>query len=105
VISDSERDIRLTVQNFRAGLEYELAPKTSVRALITAYRRDWKANALTKVVNVASPDATILTNMNIVEHNIWQSVSGAVGFTHEINHQQQIWGLRQLFQNSPTLLV
>ncbi len=90
VLNDIRRDFRLTVQNLRAGLEYEFNSKTRIRALLTSFHRDWHTAGTTFINNQASPDSTILTDMNLVEDNIWKSIGGAVGYTHKINENQTI---------------
>ncbi len=90
VNSTSHRDIRLTVQNLRAGLEYNLTPNLDIRTLLTVYRRDWETDALTKVTNRASRNSTVLTTMDILEDNIWQSISSAIGLVHRIGTRKHL---------------
>lgn len=90
VVSNQQRRHLLTTQNLRAGIEYTLNEKTSASILITGYRRNWDMDGLTDNVNNVSPDSVINTTMDLYESNIWQSLAGGMGVTHQIDAQQHI---------------
>lgn len=82
-------NLRIT-QNASAGFELALSEKTRVNALITAYRNHWQLSAFAASTNLAAPDSTVITEMDITETNLWQGVVGSGGITHELSSHQQL---------------
>lgn len=89
-ISDSDRRPLTTVQNLRAGMEYNFNSRTSASILLTGYRRKWDLDAETTNVHIIKEDSMRRTEMSIAEINQWQSASASIGLRHQLNSQQQI---------------
>lgn len=90
ISSTSHRSPTTTVQNFRTGFEYDITSKTNVKILVTGYRRNWDMDAETEDVNNITADSIITTEMILHENNIWQSLNGSAGVSHQINERQHI---------------
>jgi len=90
ISSTSHRSPTTTVQNFRSGFEYDLTSKTNAKILVTGYRRNWDMDAITEDVNNLSTDSIITTEMILHESNIWQSLNGSIGISHQLNERQEI---------------
>lgn len=89
--SDQERNVRLTVQNFQAGANYELTSKTSVDALLTGYQRLWDMyDAFTDNTRSFPLDSVVHTEMDILEVNKWSSLTGNIGINHRFDDQQNL---------------
>lgn len=86
----NHRENVTTQQNLSAGFEYNLGGNTFLNLGLTGYSRDWNMTAFVHDQNYAAIDSTLITNMNIRQSNVWQSVTGTVGLETKINSKNKI---------------
>lgn len=89
-ISGSNRKPVTTIQNLRAGLEYNLNDKITLSLLVTGYRRNWEMDAQTTNLNAFAADSTLITEMSVNEINRWQSATGSIGLTKRLDDRQEL---------------
>jgi Outer membrane protein beta-barrel family/Carboxypeptidase regulatory-like domain len=90
VTDNSHRENITTQQNVNAGLEWKLNSNNTLNLSLTGYRRNWELNALNIDNNQTDVDSTVITNMNIGELNVWQSVTAGIGVQTKINSKSEI---------------
>jgi hypothetical protein len=86
----SHRENITTQQNVNAGGEWKLSKNIQLNLSFTGYRRNWDLNALANDVNHAAIDSTLITNTNIHESNIWQSVTAGVGLQTKLSQKTEL---------------
>jgi hypothetical protein len=86
----SHRENTTLQQNLNAGFEWKPAKNTLLNFLFAGYRRDWRLNASTHDVNSITPDSTVLSDMQIVESNIWQSATGSISLQTKVDKRSEI---------------
>ncbi|HYI77924.1 MAG TPA: outer membrane beta-barrel protein [Chryseolinea sp.] len=90
ITSDSRRENITTQQNLNAGLEWQVAKKTTLNFLFTGYNRNWKLSALTEDINRVRMDSSITTGMKIHESNVWKSANGSFGVQTRIDEKSEV---------------
>jgi hypothetical protein len=85
IFDESKRPNITNQQNFRSGLEWKTGKNAKLSAGVTAYRRNWQLDALSKDSDLVSPDSLKVTDIRIRESNIWQGLTLALGFEKPIN--------------------
>ncbi len=86
----SPRENLTIQQNLSAGLEWQLAKKTSMNVLLTGYNRNWDLTAHAQDRNQSSIDSTAITDTDIHESNIWKSASASIGLQTKIDTRRDI---------------
>lgn len=101
VTNYSYRENLTVQQNLHAGFEWMPGRNTKLSLLFTGYRRDWSLDADTDDSRRLGPDSTILTDMNIVESNIWESTTGSIGLQSKIGERSELsFTLDYLYYNN-----
>ena len=90
IVNNQARYPITNIHNLRTGLEYSIGLKTKLRASVSGYHRNWDMNGITDNRNVVQPDSTVTAQIHLHESNIWQSISGSLGATHQISERQKI---------------
>ena len=72
------------------GVEWKIGTKTLANVLLTGYSRNWELKARATDVYDIKADSSVTTEMAIHESNIWQSATGSIGLTTNINSKSKI---------------
>ena len=89
-VDDSPRENITIQQNFRTGIEWQIANRWIMNAQLTGYSRNWSLDATTHNSTAFTNDSSHQTNLHVTEHNIWRSATGSIGVTHQLNDRRQM---------------
>jgi hypothetical protein len=80
--SNSQRPAFLGLQNGRAGIEYQISPRTSLGVLASVSRTVWKLDAVTENTTLTNGENPVLARLTAVETNRWFNVLGNFNVQH-----------------------
>jgi hypothetical protein len=86
----SRRENVTIQQNLNSGFEWKAGKNMIWNVLLTGYRRNWNLDAFTTDTQHVTPNSSVVTGMDIVETNIWQSATGSIGMQSKINDNSSI---------------
>jgi outer membrane receptor protein involved in Fe transport len=90
ITDQSDRPNFTIQQNIAAGFEWNIDNTTTLNFGTTAYRRNWKLDALNTDISKRSNEPTTTTTIAIHEDNIWQSATGAVALNKKIGKRSNL---------------